>query len=174
METTTLALLVLIPLLVWRIYSRLKRMMGRQPSQLWRHWAAAVLLPALLAALAVAVATKGDVLALSCLGAGALAGAWLGVWGLKLTRFENTDKGYFYTPNLRLGMLVAMLFVARVLYRGMELYMNTRVAVPVPQADFTQSPLTLLTFGLLAGYYAAYAWGLLRWRRNQKPLPAPN
>ncbi len=172
METTTLALLVLIPLLVWRIYSRLKRMMGRQASQLWRHWAAAVLLPLLLAALAVA--TQGEVLALSCLGAGALAGAWLGAWGLKLTRFENTDKGYFYTPNLRLGMLVSMLFAARVLYRGMELYMNSRVAVPVPQGDFAQSPLTLLSFGLLAGYYAAYGWGLLRWRRSQKPLAAQN
>ncbi|MDC8760726.1 hypothetical protein [Janthinobacterium fluminis] len=170
METTTLALLVLIPLLVWRIYARLKRMMGRQASQLWRHWAAAILLPLLLAALAVA--TKGEPLALSSLGAGALAGAWLGVWGVKLTRLENTDKGYFYTPNLRLGMLVAMQFAARVLYCGMELYMNTRVAVPVAQPDFVQSPLTLLSFGLLAGYYAAYAFGLLRWRRSQKPLAA--
>lgn len=169
MEMTTLALLVLIPLLVWRIYSRLKRMMGRHESQMWRHWAAAVLLPVLLAALAVA--TGGEALTLSSLAAGALGGAWLGLWGIRLTRFENTGKGYFYTPNVRLGMTVALLFAARVLYRGMELYMNTRIAVPQPQADFTQSPLTLLTFGLLAGYYAAYAWGLLRWRRGQAPVP---
>ena len=31
-------------------------------------------------------------------------------------------------------------------------------------ADFVRSPLTLAVFGLLAGYYIAYAIGLVRWR----------
>ncbi|HAT29383.1 MAG TPA: hypothetical protein DCW29_00600 [Janthinobacterium sp.] len=163
METTTLALLVLVPLLVWRIYSRLKKSMGRQPSRLWRHWTAALAFPLALAVLAVA--TGGEQLPLASLGGGALAGAWLGVWGVKLTRFEHTDKGYFYTPNLHLGIMVTMLFIARLMYRGLELYMSTRVALPAPAQQFTQSPLSLLVFGLLAGYYAAYAWGLLRWHR---------
>jgi hypothetical protein len=30
--------------------------------------------------------------------------------------------------------------------------------------DFARSPLTLCVFGLLAGYYIAYAIGLVRWR----------
>ncbi|WP_317202005.1 hypothetical protein [Janthinobacterium sp.] len=171
METTTLALLVLVPLLVWRIFSRLKRMMVRQPSTLWSHWAAAILFPLLVAALAAL--TGGAALPLSSLGAGALAGAWLGVWGIKLTRFENTAKGCFYTPNRHLGMLVAMLFVARALHLCLELYLNTRVAAPLPQQDPAQSPLTMLSCGLLAGYYGIYAWGLLRWRRSQKPFAAP-
>lgn len=170
METTTLALLVLIPLLVWRIYSRLKRSMARQASKLWRHWAGAILFPLLIAA--AAVASQGEQLALSCLAAGTLAGVWLGVWGIKLTRFENTDKGYFFTPNFRLGMLVSLLFVARLLQRGLELYLNSRVALPLAQPPLAQSPLTLLAVGLLAGYYAAYGWGLLRWRHSQKPVAA--
>jgi hypothetical protein len=162
MEATTIALLVLMPLLVWRIYARLKRAMGRSRSQLWRHWSAAVLLPS--AVLGLALAAWPDVLAVSCLGAGALAGAWLGLWGIGLTRFERNEKGWFFTPNLHLGLLVTMLFVARLLYRGLELYVNSRAALPVPLPDFSQSPLTLLSFGLLAGYFAAQAVALVRWR----------
>ena len=171
METSTIALLVLVPLLVWRIYSRLKRAMGRQSSQLWRHWTALVLFP--LAILALAIGARQDVLALSCLGAGSLAGAWLGVWGIRLTRFESTDKGCFFTPNLHLGIAVTMLFIARLLYRGLELYMVSREAIPAPARDFTGSPLTLLVFGLLGGYYAAYGRGLLRWRRSLAAAASP-
>lgn len=170
METTTLALLVLVPLLVWRIYSRLKRLTSRQQSHLWRHWTAVILCPLLL--LGLAFSTKFDVLPLSCLAAGALAGGWLGFFGIKLTRFENTGKTLFYTPNRYLGMSVAMLFAARMIYRGMELYMNSRALIPQPNEPFGQSPLTLLTLGLVAGYYAIYGWGLVRWRLRQKTLPA--
>ena len=169
MEKTTLALLILVPLLVWRIYSRLKRLMRRQESFMWRHWLAAIAFPLVL--LVTAASAIRNELAVACLAAGTLGGVWAGVWGIKLTRFETTSKGYFYTPNLHMGIAVTMLFAARVIYRGLELYVNSREAIPVPKPtqDFTQSPLTMLSFGLLAGYYAAYAWGLLRWRRSQKP-----
>lgn len=169
MEKTTLALLILVPLLVWRIYSRVKRLMRRQESILWRHWLAAVAFPVLL--LVAAGGAIRNELAVACLAAGALGGAWAGIWGIKLTRFETTAKGYFYTPNLHMGIAVTMLFAARIIYRGLELYINSREAIPVPKPtqDFTQSPLTMLSFGLLAAYYASYAWGLLRWRRSQKP-----
>ena len=162
MEATTIALLVLMPLLVWRIYARLKRALGRSRSQLWRHWCAAVLFPLLM--LGWGLTAWNNVLAISCLGAGALAGAWLGLWGIRLTRFEHTDKGWFFTPNLHLALVVTMLFIARLLYRGLELYVNSRAALPVQLQDFSQSALTLLSFGLLAGYHAAYGAGLVRWR----------
>lgn len=173
METTTLALLVLVPLMVWRIYSRLKTMMRRTRSQLWHHWAAALGFALLLAGAASSTVT--NVLGLSTLGAGALAGAWLGVWGIKLTRFENTQQGFFYTPNPRLAIAVILLVIARVMYRGLELYVNSRATMPVPlpTSQFAQDPLTMTPLGLLGGYYATYAWGLLRWRRSQTPVPAP-
>jgi hypothetical protein len=163
MEITTVLLLVLIPLLVWRIYSRLQRALGRQHSQLWRHCVAAIVFPLLIGTLAIAV--RLDLLALSCLGAGTIAGVWLGIWGIKLTRFEDTNKGYFFTPNRHLGVAVPMLFIARLLYRGLELYLIRRDAIPASAQDFTTSPLTVLVFGLLAAYYAAYGWGLVRWRQ---------
>lgn len=166
MEKTTLALLILVPLLVWRIYARLKKLTSRQQSHLWRHWSAVILCPVLV--IGLAFSTQFDILPLSCLGAGALAGGWLGFFGFRLTRLENTGKGFFYTPNRYLGMSVAMLFAARMLYRGLELYMNSRSPMPVVNEQFGQSPLTLLAFGLVAGYYGVYGWGLLRWRSNQK------
>ena len=171
MEMTTIALLVLVPLLVWRIYSRLKYMLKRQESQMWRHWLSAVAFPVLLAWLALSM--LGNELGLSCLAAGALGGAWLGVFGLKGTRFETVGRRYFFTPNLRIGIIVFMLFAARMLYRGLELYMISRVETPnlMSQTEFVQSPATTVVLGLLAGYCAAYSIGMIRWRRAQQPLP---
>lgn len=166
METTTIALLVLVPLLVWRIYARLKRLAVRQQSTPWRHRLAVVLLMLVIAVTAAVV--MGNVLSLSSLGAGVLAGFWAGVWGIKLTRFERSEQGMFFTPHRYLGIGVAMLFVARVIYRGLELYTNSRtpVPVPLPMMDFLYNPLTLLPLGLLAGYFASYSWGLLRKRAS--------
>ena len=38
MNIQTIALLILVPLLMWRVYARLKRMMARQQSVMSRHW----------------------------------------------------------------------------------------------------------------------------------------
>lgn len=170
METTTLALLFLVPLLVWRIYSRLKKLVARQKSQLWRHRLVAFGFPALIVFLATT--TKFEILPLSSLGAGVLAGGWLGVLGIRLTRFEQVGKDYYFTQHRYLGLAITMLFIARLLYRGMEIYLNTRLDVPVPPPPFGQSPLTMAAYGMVTGYYAAYAWGLLRWRQRNKPLEA--
>lgn len=168
MEITTLILLLLVPLLVWRIYSRLKKLMGRNPSQLYRHYAAAVLLPAMLGLLAASV--LDNLLALAALVLGSAAGAALGYRNMQLSRLENTREGFFYTPNLQLGMLVSLLFVGRLLYRGFELYLHMHNGTPLAPEEFHRNPLTALLFGLIAGFYACYNLLLLRWRRRQKPL----
>ena len=165
--TPTLVLLILTPLLVWRIYSRLKRLMLRQPSLLWRHWLGATALP--VATVIVAVNALPNMLGLAILSLCVSAGAWLSVSGLRLTRFEHVGKEFFFTPNRRLGLLIAMLFVARLMYRGFEVYVNYSEGVPTPQ-DFANNPITLAAFGLLAGYFTGYSVGLVRWRRaNRDP-----
>ncbi|NYS34814.1 hypothetical protein HZZ02_14080, partial [Streptococcus danieliae] len=88
------------------------------------------------------------------------------------TRFEQVGKDFFFTQHRYLGLAITMLFIARLLYRGMEIYLNTRLDVPVPPPPFGQSPLTMAAYGLVIGYYAVYAWGLLRWRQRNKPLEA--
>jgi hypothetical protein len=164
MNLTTLALLVLTPLLVWRVYSRLKAMMQRQRSIVSRHWTG-------LGVFAAMVLVPGSELAarpmsLAWLAVGTVAGIAYGVWGLRLTRFEDADDGYYFTPNARLGILVALLFVARIMYIGFEMYANQGSGTPAPK--FTDSPLTLLSLGLVAGYFGTYSAGLLRWRRALK------
>ena len=69
----------------------------------------------------------------------------------------------FYTPNAHLGIALSLLFVARLAYRFVEVFVIAPAA-PRSGAEFAQSPLTLAVFGLLAGYYISYAIGLVRWR----------
>ena len=167
MQLTTLALVLLIPLLIWRIYSRLKQFFVRQESLLWKHWVGAGFFAFLL--LVAAVGARQDVLALSSLGAGVLGGAWLAFFALKKTRFEIVGVRYFFKPYDRFGILVCMLFAARVLQIGVELYLNRQSDFPQPisREMVMLHPLSCASFGLLAGYLAAFSAGMLRWRRAQ-------
>lgn len=150
----------LIPLIAWRLYRRVRSMVGRQKSRMRRHWIAAVLFP--VVAVMVALGAFVHPVALAGLGAGIVVGVALAMWGLRLTRFEHTADGYFYTPNAHIGIALSVVFLARVAWRIFEMQQLASHA-GVPQG-FAASPLTLLIFGMLVGYYAAYAAGLLRWR----------
>jgi hypothetical protein len=57
-----------------------------------------------------------------------------------------------------------------VLQIGVEFYVNRQSEQPrvINQAEVLQHPLTVLPFGLMLGYLAAYSVGLLRWRMAQK------
>ena len=161
---------IAIPLVAWRMYSRVRRMIGRQRSKAWRHWTAAIFFPLILAMLALATLVRPATLAI--LVAAMVAGVGLAVWGLKLTRFEKTAEGIFYTPNAHIGIALSSLLVARVLYRFYEI--ATMPVVPRGGAgmqDFARSPLTLVALGMLASYYAAYAIGVLFHRHRLRQVP---
>ena len=160
-SSTTLTLLVLLPLVGWRVYSRVRRMVGRQRLSRVRPWITLAIFPALLVLLGLASYSHVERLALLA-GAAAL-GAGLGVFGLRKTRFEAGKEGLFYTPNAHLGIALSLLFVGRIVYRFVEVY-AAGPGVTHDMQDFGRSPITLAVFGLLAGYYIAYAIGLLRWR----------
>jgi integral membrane sensor domain MASE1 len=164
LSLTTLALIALFPLLVWRVYSRLKTQMARQRSILSRHYTG-------LFVFAAMVLVPGSELVdrpfqLAALAGGAIAGMALGSYGLRRTRFEDTPEGYFFTPPARMGILVAMLLVARVLYLGIEIYMNQGSSQPNPR--FTDSPITMLCLGLTAAYFATFSASLMRWRQRKR------
>lgn len=159
MDLTTIALLILVPVLAWRIYERVKSRMLRQRSIVSRHYTG---LLAFFAMVAVPASEMSDPVAIAALAAGTVAGLALGAYGLRITRFEETEEGYFYTPNARLGILIAMALVARVLYLGVLIYANKGSNMPTPR--ITDSPLSMLTVGLAGGYFWMYSLGLLRWR----------
>jgi|CXWL01.1.fsa_nt_gi dolichol kinase len=162
MDISTIALLALTPLLVWRIYSRLKAMMVRQRSIMQRHYTGALAFTLIAVVAAGQVASELPLLAWLAVGVG--GGIAYGVWGLKLTRFETVSEGYFFTPNKRLGMAIAMLFVAAILYVGFEIYANQGSGQPTPRV--TDYVFFLPSLGLMAGYFGTMSVGLLLWRRK--------
>jgi hypothetical protein len=160
LSPTTLTFAILIPLLLWRMYSRFRRMVGRQRLSRVRPWITLTIFPLIVAMLALAALAHPERLAI--LAVALVAGLALARFGLAKTVFEPTREGLYYTPNAHLGIALSLLFVGRILYRFVEIY-----TMGVPQAgaqDFARSPLTLAVFGLLAGYYVGYAIGLVRWR----------
>jgi Protein of unknown function (DUF1453) len=160
---TALVTVVLALLVGWRLYRRIRRLIGRQRSKPWRHAVAAVLLPVILAMLGFA-AWVANREALVGLAGGIVIGVALAWIGLRLTRLEKTDEGWFYTPNAHIGIALSVLLVARLAYRFVVLARTLGAPAPHASQDLVRSPLTLLIVGTLLAYYAAYAAGLLRWR----------
>lgn len=164
MSLTTLALIVLIPFLVWRVYKRLQGQMTRQRSILSRHYTGLLVFCALLLVPATELGERP--FSLAALAGGAIAGIALGSYGLRRTRFETTSEGYFFTPPARMGILIAMLLVARVIYLGLEIYLNQGSNQPNPR--FTDSPLTMGALGVCAAYFATFSAALMRWRQRKR------
>jgi hypothetical protein len=160
MNISTLTLLVLTPFLVWRIYSRLRTAMARQRSILSRHWTGLGVFAAMV--LVPASELFGRLPMLGWLALGSAAGIAYGVWAFRHTRLEQTEEGYYFTPPARLGIVIAMLFTARILYIGFEMYANQGGTTPTPR--FTDSLLTMLAVGVTGGYFGTISAGLARWR----------
>jgi hypothetical protein len=153
---------VLVPLVIWRMYARIRRNIGRQRLTKVRPWVTLAIFSIIIVLIALGAA-RLHAERLWWLAGSLAAGVLLAQYGLKLTRFEPTPQGLFYTPNTHIGIALSLVFIARIAWRFFELY-AIAPAVPRDNADFFRSPLTLAVFGLLAGYYMAYAAGLLRWR----------
>jgi len=163
MTITTLALLLLTPILVWRVYTRLKTQMARQRSLMTRHYTGVLVFAGMILVSLSEVLTRPYPLA--ALAAGTALGVFWGVFALRRTKYEALDVGNFFTPPMRLGIAMAMILVARVLYIGVELYaVQQGSGAPTPR--FTDSPLTMLCVGLTGGYFGTYSMGLLLWRRK--------
>ena len=150
-------------LVVWRVYSRIKRMVGRQRLSRVRPWLTVVLFPLLVALLLFASFDHPE--AAAGLVGGVLLGCALGWYGLRLTKFEESPIGLFYTPNAHLGIALSLLLIGRLGYRAVQVY-AVHGSFQADSGAFARSPLTLAIFATLAGYYVAYAAGLLRWKHR--------
>ena len=159
-------------LIAWRFYSRVRRMVGRQRLTEVRPWITVTLFPLLTAGLLLGsfarphpqTAQIAQITLLALLG-GVAVGVCLGIYGLRLTRFEQTPEGLFYTPSAHLGIGLSAVLLLRIGYRMLQVYVSSGGSSG-PPPGYTQSPLTLVIFGALAGYYVTYAIGLLRWRKR--------
>src|ERR1700753_3894138 len=108
---------LLVPILlgafiVWRFYSRIRRMVMRQKLSKVRPWITVCVFPILL--VLFALASLAHPLPLVALAGGVAAGIGLGTLGLRLTKFETTPEGMFYTPNAHLGIALSALLIGRI------------------------------------------------------------
>jgi hypothetical protein len=156
-----LPFLFVVPIVIWRMYSRIKRNIGRQQLGKWRPWVTLTIFPVIL--ILISLRAFAQPMHLAAMAAGLAAGILLGVFGTKHTKFENTPEGIFYTPNAHIGIALSVIFAGRVLYRMFQAY-SIDPNSPFNPNDFANSPLTLSILGLLAGYYMTYAIGLIRYR----------
>jgi lysylphosphatidylglycerol synthetase-like protein (DUF2156 family) len=160
----TIAFVVFI---AWRMQVRVRRLIGRQPLKRWRLALTLVFFPVIVALLALA--PHAHPRENSYLGVGLGLGVVLGMLGLRLSRFEVTPEGKFYTPNAHIGVALSVLLVARLIYRFA--FGGLTGTPPDPGMAGTRlTPLTMMLFGALAGYYCTYAAGLLWWSARAPPL----
>lgn len=149
-------------LFVFVMYRRFRRLFGRQRVQPARLKFRVVVLLVVVAMLML----RGGFGAQSGLAvaAGIGGGIALGLLGLRLTTFETTPHGRFYTPHGGIGLLLSALLLGRLAYRFVvvwPLMQGAHVVGENPMASFERSPLTLAIFALLVGYYVTYCIGVL-------------
>jgi hypothetical protein len=142
--------------IAWGVYRRIRRSIGRQRLRRGRLWFSLILFGGL--SLLLVLSSLVHPALLESIGGGLLLGSVLGWFGLRLTRFESTNQGHFYTPNAHIGIALSFLLIGRIAYR---LWVIDDLASAANHPPPMQSPLTLFLFGLLAGYYIVYYLGVL-------------
>ncbi len=164
---------IVVPALyAWVFYRRVRRNFGRQPYQPTRMTVRICILSVVAALLLFASASHSTLLAAGL--GGLVLGTVLGVVGLRLTRFESGPDGFFYTPNTYIGVGLSALFIGRLVYRFVAVGQLGAPSADMaagqpganPWAAFTASPLTLMIFTLVVGYYVTYFVGVMLRARN--------
>jgi hypothetical protein len=165
MSPNLIAPIVIAPLIVWRLYYRMRRNFGRQPIRPKRMWSRVAILCA--ASMLIALGGVRDPRLAEGLALGLLGGAVLGIVALRLTRFEIDGADDRYFPNPWIGLALTTLLIGRLLYRFMVIWPAlSQGAASGAYPGMQRSPLTLAVLGLLFGYYIAYYAGLLLHHRR--------
>jgi hypothetical protein len=158
-------LIVMAAIILFSLYRRARSHIGRQPVRPNRMIIRMVFLGLIAVAMQL-IPHLAPYARVEEVG-GIAVGAGLAWWGLRMTRFSVDGTQRYYTPNMYLGLAISTLFIARIAYRFI-------VLAPVLTADHAdagfqpqqmfgaQSGLTLAMFGVVAGYYVAYTFGVLR------------
>ena len=164
MSPNVIVPIVVAPLIVWRLYARMRRNFGRQPIRPKRMWTRVAFLSVVIVLFALE-GLRGPLLA-EGLAVGVLGGVVLGIIALRFTRFEIDGSNDCYVPNPWIGLALTALLLGRLLYRFIAVYPMLAHGAAGGYATYQRSPLTMAIFGLLIGYYIAYYAGLLLHHRR--------
>ena len=99
---------------------------------------------------------------------GLTGGCLLGVLGLALTRWEETPKALYYTPNRWLILIITLAVTARLLYGVWRIWHGWRASGSDPSWLEAAGVAGSLALGsIMLGYYVAYTAGV-RWRLGRR------
>jgi len=175
---------LLVALIVFVVYRRLRRSFGRQKLRPGRM-ALRIALLAILGAVIAPMALRSAAFAGAAV-AGLATGVLLAWWGASRTSFERVGTERFYVPHTYPGIAVSSLFIGRVVFRLLEAYQITHGqitygaqvnpatapgmgAASYGVAGYVSSPLTLGLAFVLVGYYVCYlSWVV--WKSKQLKL----
>jgi hypothetical protein len=162
-------------LVVFAVYRRLRRSFGRQPLRPRRMTIRIVLLAVIGCALMPAALRSAQFLAAELVGVA--LGIALGLWGAERTRFLRSGERLYYIPHTYTGIAVSLLFLGRLAFRLVQVYMGSHPshvasanagtgadpAQALTAGSMVQSPLTVGLLFVLIGYYVCY-YGLVLWK----------
>lgn len=168
------ALLAAIALLPLTVVQRYRVGTARRPA---RGWLAAVNLAGVAVSVAMFLAGAAVTAvwvpgALTSALAGLGAGCALGVLGLALTRWEDTARGVYYTPNRLLVLAITVVVSARLIYGLWRTWHSWRAAIDGAGWISASGVAGSLAAGaVVLGYYLVYWAGVrrryVRWQRRR-------
>ena len=157
-------------LVVFAVYRRLRRSFGRQALRPARLTFRIVVLTVLACAMLPLALASMQFLAAEF--SGAALGLGLGVWGAQRTRFVMHDGQMHYVPHTYTGIAVSLLFVGRLAYRLVQIYVGGHAphgadpSSALAGSSMLKSPLTVGILFVLVGYYVCY-YGWLLWKSKR-------
>ncbi|MGH8042612.1 MAG: DUF1453 domain-containing protein [Rudaea sp.] len=162
MDPKILTPILMVGVVAWAIYRRVRRNIGRQrvrPTRMQFRIGILGVIGGL-----ILIGSMRNVELAGGMVAGLVGGVALAWFGLQHTKFEITPQGHFYTPHTYIGLFVSALLLGRIAYRFVVLYPVMHAAQQAsanPFGAYQKSPLTLAMFGIVVGYYVAYYVGVL-------------
>jgi hypothetical protein len=163
-------------LFVFLVYRRFRRNFGQQPLRPIRMKIRIAVLIIISGLLLPTVFRSAGFLMAMCVGVA--GGVALAIWGAARTRYLKIANQLYYVPHTYTGIAVSLLFLGRLVYRGIQLYTNahaTRALAAeasnqafVPAGMLT-SPLTLGLFFVVMGYYVCY-YSIVLWK-SKRTIP---
>ena len=151
--------LVLLPISLWARYASGR---ARRRAQGWvirgNAWILAILLPIFLLSAWAATHWMDDALRDGCLGL--IIGLLVGIVGLWLTRFERDAKGWIYTPNRWVVLVLTTVVALRVLAGLWMAWEHASGGVTGTVGEWLDAGAWTGIAGLFLGYGLAYTWGL--------------
>jgi hypothetical protein len=99
---------------------------------------------------------------------GLMGGCFLGLLGLVLTRWEQTPRALYYTPNRWLILVITLAVMARLLYGVSRIWHGWHTSGPDESWLKTAGIAGSLALGaVMLGYYVTYLAGV-RWRLGRR------